>query len=175
MSAWIAHVNKLCALVMIVVILTGGVGLWRYFTTHRARLRLETRLALTQKKDLAFAATTRDKLRKLLDKKELALDRVKQRVPATAKMGVLLRDLHGIAENRGIRLENLNYLAEERLRGYRRIPLEIMARGHFYALYGFIHDLETLNRICILETVEINRPDKALLLEAAIKASVFYQ
>ncbi|MBI9089377.1 MAG: type 4a pilus biogenesis protein PilO [Desulfobacterium sp.] len=170
-----ARVNNVCALVLIAIILIGGLALGRYFSTGRARIRLEDRLALIQKNDLAFAATTRDKLRKMLKEKAIALDRVKQRVPTTSGMGVLLRDFHGIAEKRGIQLENLNYLAEERLKGHRRIPVEIMARGDFHALYGFIHDLETLNRICILETVDIHRFNNEKRLRAAIKASVFYQ
>lgn len=175
MNPGTALVNKACALVMIAVILIGGLALWRYFLTSHARIRLENQLAITQKNDLVFAATTRNKLRKMLKKKELELDRVKQRIPATSDMGVLLKDLHGIAEKRGIRLETLNSLAEEPLKGHRRIPVEIMARGDFHALYGFIHDLETLNRICILETVKIHRFNKETFLEAAIKASVFYQ
>ncbi len=170
-----ARVNTTCALVLIAIILIGGLALGRYFSTGRARIRLKNRLAITQKNDLAFATTTRDKLQKMLKKKELEFDRVKQRIPATSGMGVLLKDLHGIAEKRGIRLENLNCLAEEQLKGHRRIPVEIMARGTFHALHGFIHDLETLNRICTLETVDIHRLNKEKSLGAAIKASVFYQ
>jgi type IV pilus assembly protein PilO len=175
MSSKLSLVNTVCALVLTAIIMIGGLLLWRSFSTSRARTRLESQLAATQKSDLAFAATTRDKLHKMLKQKERELDRVKQRVPATSGMGVLLRDLHGIAEQRGIRLENLVYLAEERLKGYHRIPVEITARGDFHALYGFVHDLETLNRICILETVNIHQFNKEQLPRAEIRASVFYQ
>ena len=175
MNSKLSIANKVCTLVLMAIIIIGSLLLWRSFSTSRARFRLESQLAVAQKNDLAFAAITRDKLHKMLMKKERELDRVKQRVPATSGMGVFLRDLHGIAEKREIRLENLEYLAEERLKGYRRIPVEITARGDFHALYGFIHDLETLNRICILETVNIHQFNKEQLLRAEIKASVFYQ
>jgi len=98
-----------------------------------------------------------------------------KRVPKAPQMGDLLSQLHALVKKRDITLIDFNHRPAQGFERYKRIPVNIIVNGGFLNIYKLIHDVETLNRVFIVEKIMIKKQEEKNLCQATLMASVFQQ
>ncbi len=164
-----------CIVLLVLVVVAGGFFFQLNFARHSSQLKLEKEQLLAQKKNLNLAFDELARLQSQFKEKEDRVIELNKRVPKAPQMGDLLGKLHVLVKKRNIILTDFNHRPAETFERYKRIPVNIIVNGGFLDIYRLIHDMETLNRVFILEKIVIKKQEENKLCQAILMASVFQQ
>lgn len=78
-----------------------------------------------------------------------------RRIPPDIEMGALLKKLQARMKERRIRLAILQPEPAVSEELYRKIPIRLVFQGGFAQIYRFIHDLEAMDQLLVMEKMTI--------------------
>jgi type IV pilus assembly protein PilO len=104
------------------------------------------------------------KIAKDLDKKlkeiEHAIEVFESKLPHTSEVHTVLENVTRIAQKHGLEAELVKALKQVENNGYIEQPLEMHLAGNFKSFYGFLLELERLDRITKIRELKLKKINK---------------
>ena len=173
MALKIPTLDRVCLALIITVSLACGYWTVNWtFKQHRL-LRQENDLLAKKLKDLNLAETNLQHLKKVLDTARKELNILNERIPESAKIGEFLKHVNLLVKERNVNLISLNPQAVIEEKHCNRIPIRLVFEGPFRSVYQLLYDLETMNRMVMMETMQMIKSDRAQTCRVNMTASVF--
>jgi len=167
------NLDRMCISVIIVVSILCG-----YWAVSRAlklkeQIQQENDLLSKGMKDLNLAATSLEQLKGALKNTRRQFEALNERIPGSGRIGEFLKQLDILMKERAIALISLHPMPAVKEKVYARIPIRLILKGSFFNIYHMLQDLETMNRIVVMEKITIKKSDPAKECRVDLTAGVF--
>ena len=173
MALKIHTLDRACLALLITVSLAFGYWTAHWtFKQHRL-LHQENELLAKKLKDLNLAETNLQHLKKVLDTARIELNILNERIPEAAKIGEFLKHVNLLVKERNVNLISLHPQTVVEEKHCNRIPIRLVFEGPFGSVYQLLYDLETMNRMVVMETMKMTKSNKAKICRVNMTASVF--
>jgi len=126
-------------------------------------------------KDLDSAEETLQDLKQALTDTKEELELIRRRVPEPGHMGEFVKQIHALMKLRKVKLISLQPLPPVKEEAYNRIPIRLLSVGSFTDIHHLLWDLETMDRVVVMEKIVISRPDINQRCQVSLTAIVFEQ
>ncbi len=151
----IKNTDRIC----IVIILLAALGS-AYLASNRVMkqkrlLRQENQLLSKRIKDMNLAEVNLKQIRTVLDNARRELKALNERIPEKAEIGALIHQLDAKFRERKIILIGLMPLTPKKEKLYTKVPLRLTFKGTFNNIYHLLYDLETMNRLLVVEQITV--------------------
>jgi len=173
MNVKISTLDRICLAVVLSLSLAGGFWAVSLSIEHQEKIRQENNLLSERLKDLNSAETNLQQLRAALDTTRRELGYLNERIPETPNMGEFLKNVDSLIRQRKIGLLNLQPQPVVQEEFYARIPIHLRLLGSFVNIYQLLCDLETMNRMVVLEKITITKIRQAQECQVDLTACVF--
>ncbi len=157
MALSIRNLDRICFLLVIVVTCMGGFWVFRDAVERRATIQQEQELLSKRRDDLVLADASLQPLRALVVEKTAALQALNDRIPESAEIGKLIKQMDGLIRARDINLLSIQPQTKVREPSYTKIPVQIALSGSFESAYHFLRDLEGVDRLIDVQTMLISK------------------
>jgi Tfp pilus assembly protein PilO len=159
MTISIKNLDRICLCMLVIVVF--ACGFWAVDDTIKKKrhLRQENELFTHRLKDLNLADTNLQRLKKGLEATKNELKTLNEKIPETANIGVLLKKVDALMKSRNVEMIN--------------IEPRMTFKGAFADIYGTLLDLETMNRILVMEKINISKTVNEPLCKVDLTACVF--
>jgi len=163
--------------VCLILIVTGSIALsyWTLnwtFKQHRL-LNQGNELLAKKLKDLNLAETNLQHFKAVLNVARKELNFLNERIPGSAKIGEFLKNVNLLVKERKVNLISLSPQPAVEEKHCNRIPIRLIFEGPFASVYRLVNDLETMNRMVVIEKMQITKPNKAQSCRVDLTASIF--
>ncbi|GAX59230.1 Tfp pilus assembly protein PilO [Candidatus Scalindua japonica] len=165
--------DRFCLLTVVVVLVTCGYLIVSYVSKQKRQIQQETELLSEKLKKLNIAEVNLENLNKFLDDTKNELKIINDQIPETAKIGMFLTEIDSLMEQREQLLINIEPLPPIIEDNYKRIPIRVEFKGSFENTYKILHDLETMNRLLVMERINIFKSDTDKRCKVDLTTSVF--
>ena len=158
---------------VLIVSLICGYWVMKRTIKQRWQLRQENEIISKAIIELKSAEENFENLNTLLADTKTELDFLDKRIPRSVNIGQVLKEIDYFMKDRNIVLVSLQPLppVEEKL--YTKIPIRVMFEGSFASIYHLLYDLETMNRMLVVENISISRRNLDEKCQAVLTASVY--
>jgi len=173
MNLDIKTLDRICFVLVVIVSLVCVYWVVKQSVKQRREITQENQIISKRVKELKSAEENFEQLNQLLKETKKELESMDKRIPMSADIGGVLKQLDVLVKNRNILLLSLQPLpmVEEKL--YTKIPIRLMFEGSFVNIYNLLYDLETMNRMLVTESMTISRPNLNDSCQVDLAASVF--
>jgi Tfp pilus assembly protein PilO len=173
MNLNIKTLDRICFVLVVLVSLVCAYWVVKQSVKQRREITQEDQIISKRVKELKSAEENFEQLNQLLKETKRELESMDKRIPMSADIGGVLKQLDVLVKNRNILLLSLQPLpmVEEKL--YTKIPIRLMFEGSFGNIYNLLYDLETMNRMLVTESMTISRPNLNNSCQVDLAASVF--
>ena len=169
------HIDLMAGLSMIVIIVLGGTFCFRIIMENRQKQFIAQQLINKQQTELNLAQNNLAAVKGVLADQQSALNILNKRIPESANIGLLLSTIHALVRDRDVTITGFSHAKPEKIRQYKQIQLQLTLHGKFLDIYYIIHQLETLSRLFIIETLNMNHHETGIDdCQAFINARIFY-
>lgn len=169
----IKTLDRVCLVLVVTVSLVFGYVTVNWtFKQHRL-LQQENELLAKRLKDLNLAETNLEHLKKVLDAARKELNFLNERIPVSAKIGEFLKNVNLLVKERNVNLISLHPQVIVEEKHCNRIPIRMMFEGPFASVYQLLYDLETMNRMVVMEKMQITKSKEDQKCLVDLTASVF--
>ncbi len=165
--------DRFCLLIVVVVSLVSGYFIVNNVNRQKRRISQENDLISEKLKKLNLAEANLENLKKFLDDTKKELKVINDQIPETAKIGMLLREIDSLMKEREELLINIEPLPPIMESHYKRIPIRMEFRGSFENTYKILYDLETMNRLLVMERIKIFKSNVDKNCKVDLTTSVF--
>ena len=122
-----------------------------------------------------MAATNLEELKAVLSETKKELDYLNERIPESGKIGLLLKQIDSLMKQRKIVLISLQPLPVREEKIYLKNAIKLRFKGNFVDIYHLLHDLETMNRIVVMQKLAIFGQEKSDQCQVELMVDVFEQ
>lgn len=157
MTLNIKKLDRLCLCIVIIVCVICGYWVAKQGTRQRQQINRENDLLTSKLQDLNLAKIDLQGLRTRLDRVEADLKRLNEKVPQTAEIGLFLKNVAALMTSLNLDMINVQPFPAVREKLYTRIPIQITFRGAFTDSYRLLWKLETMNRLLVIEKINISQ------------------
>ncbi len=165
--------DRFCLLIVVVVSVVFGYCIVSNVSKQKRRILQEKDLISEKLKKLNLAEANLENLKKFLDDTKKELKVINDQIPKTAKIGMLLRDVDSLMKEREELLINIEPLPPIMESHYKRIPIRMEFKGSFENTYKILYDLETMNRLLVMEKIKIFKSNVDQHCKVDLTTSVF--
>ena len=165
--------DRVCLLTVIVISVTCGYLIVSLVNKQKRQILQETELLSEKLKKLNLAETNLENLNKFLDDTKKELKVINEQIPEKAKIGTFLTEIDSLMEQREELLINIEPLPPVLENNYKRIPIRVEFKGSFENTYKILHDLETMNRLLVMEKIKILKSNVDKHCKVDLTTSVF--
>lgn len=165
--------DRVCLLIVIVISVTCGYLIVNHVNRQKRLILQEENLISEKLKKLDLAETNLENLNKFLDDTKKELKVINDQIPESAKIGEFLREIDSLMKKREEILINIEPLSPVMEDHYKRIPIRMEFKGSFDNTYKILHDLETMNRLLVMEKIKILKSNVDKHCKVDLTTSVF--
>ena len=165
--------DRICLTAVLSLSLLSGVWAVSLSIEHQNKIRQENNLLSERLKDLNSAETNLQQLRAVLAATRREQEYLNERIPKTPNMGDFLKSVDSLIKQRKIVLLSLQPQPVVQEEFYARIPIHLRLLGSFVHIYQLLCDLETMNRMVVLEKITITKIKQAQKCQVDLTACVF--
>lgn len=126
-------------------------------TRQKQQIRRQDDLLTRKLQDLNLAKINLQGLRTRLDKVEADLKILNEKVPQTAEIGLFLKKVDALMTSLNLVMVNVQPFPAVRESLYTRIPIQLTYTGAFMDSYRLLWKLETMNRLLVIEKINISQ------------------
>jgi len=173
MGLSIKNLDRICLVIVIIVTMVCGYLATRSTIKQRKIIRQKNEMLDKKTADLNVTETNLQHLKTVLNATRTKLKTLNERIPESAEIGNFLKQIDLLIIKRKIDLITLEPLATVEERLYTKIPVRMVLKGDFVNVYRLLCDLETMNRMLIMEKIVISKSEKKADCRVELKASVF--
>jgi len=169
----IRKLDRICLAIVAIVTLASGYWFSTQVIKERRLIRQENEIISQKMKELNLAEANLEHLNGLLDTTKRKLESLNARIPESAHIGKVLKQVDALMHERKIVLTSMQPLPTVEEKHYTKIPIRLIFKGSFVNIYRLLHDLETMNRVVVTEKMVISRSSLADKCQVELIASVF--
>lgn len=173
MNLDIKTLDRICFVLVVTVSLVCAYWVFKQSVKQTRQITQEDKIISKRVKELKSAEENFEQLNKLLKETKTELETMDKRIPKSADIGGVLKQLDVLVKNRSVVLLSLQPLPMVEEKIYTKIPIRLMFKGSFANIYNLIYDLETMNRMLVTENMTIIRPNLNDSCQVDLTASVF--
>jgi Tfp pilus assembly protein PilO len=159
-------------IVLAVSILCGYLAV-SYGISQQRIIRQESESISNSLKALNTAEENLQNLREALSKARINITALNEMIPESVEMGKLIKEIDAMIKARKIALITIEPLPAVKEKLYIKIPIHIMFSGNFVNTYHLLHDIEGMNRLLLIEKIDIKGSEAAQDLRVDLTAMVF--
>ena len=165
--------DKVCLAIVITISITCG-----YFAlcsiAEEKRKNLEEKDLLSMKlKDLDLANTSLEELKRILAATREELKIINEQIPETADIGTFLKTIDSLMNDREDVVINVEPQPSIREAHYSRIPIQMGFEGRFSDVYKILYGLETMNRLIVMENIDISKSNTGKHCQVSLTTNIF--
>ena len=168
----IKTIDRICIAVILLAALGSGYLASKRVVKQKRLLRQENQLLSKRIKDMNLAEISLKQIRTVLDNARSELKALNERIPEKAEIGALIHQLDAKFRERKITLVGLMPQPPKKEKLYTTVPLRLTFAGAFNNIYHLLHDLETMNRLFVVERMsvqgDVNRDQNRVALTANV-------
>lgn len=157
MTLNLKNLDRLCLCIVVVICVICGYWVAKQGTRQRQQIRRENDLLTRKLQDLNLAKINLQGLRTRLDRIAADLKILNQKVPQTAEIGLFLKNVDALMTSLNLVMINVQPFPAVREKLYTRIPIQITFRGAFTDSYRLLWKLETMDRLLVMEKINISQ------------------
>jgi len=169
----IKKLDRICLGLVIIIPILIGYGVLQMGIKQQMAIREGKNLLLRQMNDLKMAEGNMQQLKAGLDATRVNLQGLNERIPEKSEMGTLLKELDGLIRKRGIVLVTVQPQAPVKEKLYTKIPVRLVFQGSFFNIYRLFQDLESMQRLMVMEKVTIGTTDLMRDCQVDMTALIF--
>jgi Tfp pilus assembly protein PilO len=173
MNLDIKTLDRICIVLVVTVSLVCAYWVFKQSVKQRRHITEEDKIISKRVKELKSAEENFEQLNQLLKEIKTELESMDKRIPKSADIGGILKQLDALVKNRSVVLISLQPLPMVEEKIYTKIPIRLMFKGSFANIYNLIYDLETMNRMLVTENMTISRANLNDSCQVDLTASVF--
>jgi len=173
MGISIKNLDRICLVVVITVSMLVGYSVASIGIKQRNIIRQENELLAKGSADLNLTEANLQHLKTVLNATRTKLKALNKRIPESAEIGNFLKQIDLLIIKRKIGLIRIEPLATVEESLYTKIPIRMVLKGDFVNVYQLLYDLETMNRMLIMEEIVISKSEKKADCRADLTVSVF--
>ena len=151
----IKKLDRICLFLVIIIAILIGYGVLQMGIKQQMAIREGKNLLLQQTNDLKLAEGNMQQLKAGLDTTRVNLQGLNERIPEKSEMGTLLKELDGLIKKRGVVLVTMQPQMQVKEKHYTKIPIHFVFRGSFFNIYRLLQDMESMQRLVVMEKVTI--------------------
>jgi len=171
----IKQVDRICLAVIVVVSLVCGYLVISKVSHKKQQFLIEKEILSKRMNEADVASANLMDLKSALTETKAELNFLNERIPASGKIGLFLRQVDALMIQHDIGMVSIRPLAAIEEKNYLKIPINLTFTGTFVDIYQLMGDIEQMNRIVIMENMTINRQENMSYCQAELDISVFEQ
>ncbi len=173
MALSMKKLDRTCLVIVVIISVICGYLVVRHVANQKRQLRQENDLLSKKLNDLDMANTNLEHLKSVLETTRRELKVINEQIPENANIGTLLKKIDPLMMERKVVLINIEILPLVEDRHYIRIPINLKFKGSFGDTYKILHDLETMDRMIVMEKINIAKSNTDKLCKVDLTISVF--
>lgn len=173
MNISIKHVDRACLATVIIVSLACGYLSVTHVSKKRQQFGVEKETLSKRMQEVNLAETNLEELKAALSETKKELNYLNERIPESGKIGVLLKQIDSLMKRRKMTLINLQPLPVREEKLYYRNPIQLTFKGNFVNIFHVIHDLERINRVVLMDKMNISKQKDSDQCQVELMTSVF--
>ena len=151
----IKNIDRICIVIILLIALGSGYLTSNLVVKQKRLLRQENQLLSKRIKDMNLAEISLKQIRTVLDNARRELKALNERIPEKAEIGALIHQLDAKFRERKITLAGFMPQPPQKEKLYTKVPLRLTFTGTFNNIYHLLDDLETMNRILVVEQISV--------------------
>ncbi|MBI4633035.1 MAG: type 4a pilus biogenesis protein PilO [Deltaproteobacteria bacterium] len=167
------NLDRICLTVVIISSLLFGYWMLQLGFKQQIAIRQEKQLRIQQTKDLKLAEANLKLQKAGIETVRGNIKTLNMRIPEKSDMGTLLKELDGLMKKRDIVLITVQPQTPVKEKLYTRIPLRLVFKGSFFNISSLLQDLESMNRLVVMEKMIIGKNSLTRDCQADLTALVF--
>lgn len=173
MTLNLKNLDRLCLCIVVIICVASGYWVAKQGTRQRQQIRLENDLVTRKLQDLNLARINLQGLKTRLDKLEADLTILNEKVPPTAEIGLFLKNVDVLMRSLNLVMINVQPFPAVREKLYTRIPIQLTFTGAFRDAYRLLWKLETMNRLLVMEKINISQSNIDEPCRVELTANIF--
>jgi Tfp pilus assembly protein PilO len=173
MTLNIKTLDRTCLALVVIVSLICGYWVMSRVVKQQRQIRQENNLLSKRLKDLNLTQSNLKRIKIHLDAVRSELKALNQRIPESTKIGEVLKQIDFLMKEREIVLVSTHPLPTIKEKLFTKIPIRLVFKGAFVNIYHLLHDLETMNRMLVMEKMIISRSNLAEKCRVELTAVFF--
>lgn len=169
----IKNIDRICIVLILLIALGSGYLASNRVVKQKRLLRQENQLLSKRIKDMNLAEISLKQIRTVLDNARRELKALNERIPEKAEIGALIHQLDAKFRARKIILAGFMPLPPQKEKLYTKVPLRLTFTGTFNNIYHLLDDLETMNRLLVVEQITIKGGESGDASTVDLIANVF--
>lgn len=165
--------DRICLSLVIIASFTCGYWVIKNTAKKHSKLRQENEIVSKNLNELKSAEQNFQNLNSLLENTKKELELLDKRIPKSANIGEVLKEVNSLMKKREIVLLSMQPLPMVEQEIYSKIPIRLMFKGSFANIYNLLYDFETMNRMLVTEKMSITRSNLENSIQADLTASVY--
>ena len=151
------NIDRICVVLILIIALAGSYWVTGQITKQKRILRKENEILSKRVKDMNLAEANLKQIRTILNNARRELQILNERIPEKAETGAFINQLDKMFKQREIVLTGLIPLKPVKEKLYTRIPFRLNFKGPFNNIYRLLKDMESMNRILVVENMSISK------------------
>ena len=165
--------DRICLFIVITLSFICGYWIINSVIKKHSQLLQEDEIVLKNLDELKSAEQNLQRLNHLLEDTKIELELLDKRIPKSANIGEVLKEVNYLMKKRNISLLSMQPLPMLEEKIYSKIPIRLMFEGSFGNIYNLLYDFETMNRMLVTEKMSITRSNLDDSCQAELTASVY--
>jgi Tfp pilus assembly protein PilO len=157
----VKHIDRICLIVILIV----TISCFSFTVAAGARKRKEitrqNELVSKQLKKLNQVTATLEHVKTRLHETRRKIKSFDEQIPNSPEIGKFLGDVGSMAKEKDVVLISVQPKSQEEEKTLTRTPVQMKFNGAFINIYQLLHEIETMNRIVVMEqmTIAKSKPD----------------
>jgi Tfp pilus assembly protein PilO len=173
MTLNLKNLDRFCLCIVIIICVVCGYWVAKQGTRQRQQISRENNLLDRKLQDLNLAKINLQGLRTGLDKVEAELKILNEKVPPTAEIGLFLKNVDALMTSLNLVMINVQPFPAVREKLYTRTPIQLTFTGAFMDSYRLLWKLETMNRLLVMEKINISQSNIDEPCRVDLTANIF--
>ena len=173
MTIGLQKLDRLCLGILVIVTVMCGYWVADQGTQLRKQIRQKHDLLTRRLKDLDLAKMNLQRLQAALEAAETELKVLNEKIPENAEIGVFLKNVDVLMTSLNLVMINVQPFPAVREKLYTRIPIHLTFKGSFVDSYHLLWELETMNRLLVMEKITISQSYIDEQCRVDLTASIF--
>ena len=157
MTLNLKNLDRLCLCTVVIICVFCGYWVAKQGIRQRQQIHRENDLLARKLQDLNLAKINLQGLGTRLDKVAADLKILNEKVPQTAEIGLFLKNVDALMTSLNLVMINVQPFPAVKEKLYTRIPIQLTFTGAFMDSYRLLWKLETMNRLLVMEKINISQ------------------
>ncbi|MFC1824074.1 type 4a pilus biogenesis protein PilO [Thermodesulfobacteriota bacterium] len=173
MNGNMKYLDLVCLLIVVSVFVLGGYwaaqsGIRKQRSIVQARQQYSQRV-----KELERVEKELKSFQQSLDNSKKELAYLNDKIPESSEIGVFLKEIGALMKEKQLSLTSVQPLTSTTEGPFTRIPIRLIFQGPFIQVFRIVKDLESMERIVMLEKIIMKRGSGAEICQVDLEASIF--